>query len=151
MANLPDVDTNGWQTVPEAAATLSLKPHYIRTLGKKWRIDFFALKGEFGKGQEQWPKQPGGIECRMVATGEGVGQHLVFSPASIEAYSSRSRSGTRTNDGRKAFKIRLSEEEMAQLEANMPEVFTTVKPAYKYDPAKSKAYREERAADAVPA
>ncbi len=147
MANLPNTNTDGWKTVPEVAAELNLQPHYVRTLGKNWRVDYFALVGEFGKDPAKWPRKPGGIECRKVATGEGVGEVLVFSPASITAYNERSRSGTRTNDGRKAFKIRLSTEEMAQLEANMPEVFATVKPAYKYNKEASKAYREKRNAD----
>lgn len=148
MANqLPDVSTEGWKTVPEVAAELNLKPHYVRTLAKKFRIEYFALKGEFGKDQAKWPRQPGGIECRKGVTGEGVGEVLVFSPESITAYASRSRSGTRTNDGRKAMKCRANPEELAQLEANMPEFFATIKPAYKYDAAKAKQYREDRNAD----
>jgi hypothetical protein len=121
MANqLPDVSTDGWKTVPEVAAEMNLKPHYVRTLGKKYRVEYFALKGEFGKDTSKWPRQPGGIECRKVATGEGVGEVLVFNPESIAAYASRSRSGSRTQDGRKAYKIRLSAEEMAQQGSNFP-------------------------------
>jgi hypothetical protein len=136
---LPNVNTEGWKTVPEVAAELNLKPHYIRTLGKKWEQEYFALMGEFGPDSTAWPRQPGGVESRRVTTGEGLGQQIVFNPKSIATYTARSRTRTRNNDGREAFKIRLNAEELVQLETNMPAVYATLKSVKKYTPKPKKA------------
>lgn len=136
---LPNVDTTGWKTVPETAAELNLQPHYIRTLGIKYEKDYFALMGEFGNTIATWPRQPGGIESRLVVTGEGRGQQRVFNPASIATYPERSNKRTRNNDGREAFKIRLNAEELVQLETNMPAVYATLKSVKKYSPKKKAA------------
>lgn len=136
---LPNVNTEGWQTVPETAAALNLKPHSVRTQGKRWEQEYFALMGEFGPDQAAWPRQPKGIESRLVTTGEGRGQQYVFNPASIATYAERSRTRTRNNDGREAFKIRLNAEELVQLETNMPAVYATLKSVKKYSPRKKAA------------
>lgn len=139
MPALPNVNTEGWKTVPETAAELNLQPHYIRTLGRKWEQEYFALMGEFGPDKAAWPRQPGGIESRLVATGEGRGQQIVFNPESIATYTARSNKRTRNNDGREAFKIRLNAEELVQLETNMPAVYATLKSVKRYTPKKKAA------------
>ncbi len=131
---LPNVNTDGWKTVPEVAAELNLKPHYIRTLAKKWSNEYFQFKGEFGDDASKWPQRPGGIESRLVSNGPGGAQHLVFRPESVQMYASRSGKRTRNNDGRELFRIRLNAEELVQLEANMPVVYATLKAIKKYTP-----------------
>ncbi len=133
---LPKVNTEGWKTVPETSAELNLQPHYIRTLARKYEQEHFALMGEFGTDQAKWPRQPGGIESRLVTTGEGHGQQLVFNPKSIATYTDRSSTRRRNSDGREAFKIRLNAEELVQLETNMPQVYGTLKAVKKYTPKK---------------
>ncbi len=134
---LPKVDTTGWKTVPETAAAMNLKPHYIRTLGKTWEQDFYALVGQFGPDQTTWPRQARGVESRLISTPNG--QQRVFNPESIKTYPDRSRTRTRNNDGREAFKIRLNAEELVQLETNMPQVYGTLKAVKKYSPKKKVA------------
>ena len=129
---LPQVSTEGWKTVPEVAAELNLQPHYIRTLGRKWEQEYFAIMGEYGNDVAKWPRQPGGIESRLVTTGEGHRQQLVFNPTSIKTYPGRSNKRTRNNDGREAFRIRLNAEELVQLETNMPAVYATLKSVKRY-------------------
>lgn len=136
---LPKVDITGWKTVPETAAELNLQPHYIRTLGRKWEQDYFALIGQFGTDQAAWPRKPGGIENRLVTTGEGHGQQIVFNPESIATYTERSRTRRRNNDGREAFSIRLNAEELVQLETNMPPAYATLKAIKRYSPKKKAA------------
>jgi len=134
---LPQVNTEGWKTVPEVAAELNIKPHYVRTLGKRYETEFFALTGQFTSDQTLWPQQPKGIESRLISTPNG--QQLVFNPASIKSYPERSNKRGRNSDGREAFKIRLNAEELVQLETNMPAVYATLKPIKKYSPKKDNA------------
>ncbi len=73
--------------------------------------------------------------------------HWRVSQEAIDGYNATK--GQRVS-GKKAYVVRLSAEEMAQLEAFAVdsgwEEFT-IEPRYKYDPEKAKAYRQKRAAE----
>lgn len=109
---------NGLLTLKEAAAYLEVTEQRVRTLLREKRVE--AVKNDKG----YWRVTKEALDSYNATKGQRV-------------------------SGRKAFVVRLTPEELEALntfigEQGWEEV--TVEPRYNYDPAKAKAYREQRAA-----